>query len=119
MVSKEEYEMRIQEEKAIMQKNPELLQIILSKERTIESKLRTSNGLIQTSIALIALGLGAIKVFADEFIYQLFGYLCLTIALVLVLFALKRYAHYNYESKKIQSHRADLKRVIDTDGSVD
>lgn len=119
MVSKEDYEKRIQEEKAIMQKNPEMLQVILSKERTIESKLRTSNGLIQTAIALIALGLGVIKVFADEFIYQLFGFICLIIALCMVFFALRRYAHYNYESKRIQSHRADLKRIIGTDGSVD
>ncbi|MEW6295883.1 MAG: DUF202 domain-containing protein [Candidatus Diapherotrites archaeon] len=108
----EDYLKRKEEEEKLMSKNPVLLQILLSKEQTIESKLRTAFSLIQTAIGLAAFGLAIITFFKGELGYLIIGAFLILIALILVWFAIKRYFHYAQESQIIKEHRADLRELI-------
>jgi len=111
----EDYLKRKEEEKKLMSKNPVLLQILLSKEQTIESKLRTAFSLIQTAIGLAAFGLAIITFFKGELGYMAAGTILIIISLILVWFAIKRYLHYARESQTIREHRADLREIIEQD----
>jgi uncharacterized membrane protein YidH (DUF202 family) len=102
---------RENEERKLMEENPKMLEIILSKERTIEAKLRTSISLIQTSIALFALGFAVLKVF-EEIEFRIVAAGVLIIAIFTILIAMQKHMKYKKEEKKIENHRAHLYKVI-------
>ncbi len=113
-----EYEKkRLLEEKTLMSKNPRMLEIILSKERTIESKLRTSISIAQTAIGLAALGFAVVKFFEAGAIHYM-GYAILLLSFALSVYGVKRYSHYKKEIKRLECHHASLEMVVDDKGQM-
>ncbi len=104
---------RQEEERTLMQKNPNLLYALLAKERTIESKLRTTLSIINTATAIAAFGFALIGFFKNnEFALQ-FGFFLLFCAALIAAYGIKRFIHYRTESNSIKRHRADLAELIE------
>ncbi len=101
------------EEKKLMEKDPELMNVLLAKERTIESKLRTTLSVINTSTAIGVFGFALIKFFEGNESATSLGWVLLFIALIIALYGAKRFLHYHFESKSIKNHRADLAELIE------
>jgi uncharacterized membrane protein YidH (DUF202 family) len=107
------FEKREMEEKKLLQKNPQLMNVLLAKERTIESKLRTTLAVINTATAIGVLGFALIKFFAENYLAAHFGMFLLFCAFVIALYGIKRFLHYRQESNLIKKHRADLAQLIE------
>jgi len=101
------------EERKLMQKNPHLLDVLLAKERTIESKLRTTLAVINTSATVGAFGFALIKFFEGNELATDLGWFLLFCALIIALYGVKRFIHYRYESDSIKKHRADLADLVE------
>lgn len=104
---------RQMEERKLMEKDPQLLNVLLSKERTIESKLRTTLSVINTAAAIGAFGFGLIKVFEGNELATDLGFFLLICSLLIALYGVKRFLHYHLESRSIKNHRADLAELIE------
>jgi len=108
-----DFSKREEEEKKLMQKDPKLMNVLLAKERTIESKLRTTLSVINTSAAIGIFGLGLIKFFEGNQTAYFIAVFLLLCSLVIALYGIKRFLHYQQESALIKRHRADLAELIE------
>ena len=108
-----ELNQREMEEKQLMQKDPNLMNVLLAKERTIEAKLRTTLSTINTATAVGAFGFALIKFFEGNEMAINLGIILLFCALLLALYGIKRFIHYYHESNAIKRHRADLAELIE------
>lgn len=109
----EDFSKRELEEKKLMQKNPELMGILLAKERTIEAKLSTTLSVINTAAAIGVFGFALIKFFEENELATDLGWVLVVIAFIIALYGAKRFMHYNKESASIKKHRADLADLIE------
>ncbi len=109
----ENFSQREMEEKKLMQKDPDLMNVLLAKERTIEAKLRTTLSVINTGAAIAALGFALIKFFAENQGAFITGMFLLFCALAIAAYGIRRFVHYAQESRMIKRHRADLAQLIE------
>jgi len=104
---------REEQERTILKKDPNLMNVLLAKERTIESKLRTTLSVINTAAAVAALGFGLIKIFTENEAAFYVGIFLLLCALAIAGYGIRRFVHYAQESRLIKRHRADLAQLIE------
>jgi uncharacterized membrane protein YidH (DUF202 family) len=109
----EQLTQRQMEERKLMQRNPDLLGILLAKERTIESKLRTTLSVINTAVAIAAFGFALIGFLKQNNIAYIIGVFLLVCACIIALYAAKRFIRYQKESQSIAKHRANLAELIE------
>ncbi|MBU2100616.1 DUF202 domain-containing protein [Candidatus Micrarchaeota archaeon] len=107
------FSQRAEEERKLLAKNPNLLNVLLAKERTIESKLRTTLSVINTAAAIAAFGFGLLKFFEENTIARDLAYFLMFCSFLITLYAIKRFMHYHKESGLIKRHRADLAELIE------
>ncbi len=101
-------------EEKIMREEPEIIEILLSKERTLLSHERTMIAIAQLALAITALGFLIVRFFADDPGYEWF--LAIGIGFVLVsawLFyhSFKDYRHYQRKLTHLHEKRGHLDRV--------
>ena len=109
----EELTQRQAEERKLMEKDPNLMNVLLAKERTIESKLRTTLSVINTAAAVGAFGFALIKFFEGNQMAIDLGFFLLVCSFLIAAYGIKRFLHYHLESNSIKKHRADLAELIE------
>ncbi|MFH1664174.1 MAG: DUF202 domain-containing protein [archaeon] len=111
-MEEEKLSQRQLEERKLMQKDPNLLNVLLAKERTIESKLRTTLAVVNTAVAIAAFGFALIEFFKNEIAF-ITGVVLVGISAAIALYGLKRFIYYHKESNAIAKHRASLAELVE------
>lgn len=112
-IMEEKLTQRQAEERKLLQKNPNLLYVLLAKERTIESKLRTTLSVINTAVAIAAFGFALIGFLKQNETAYNAGVFLLVCSCIIALYAVKRFIRYQKESQAITKHRASLAELIE------
>ncbi len=104
---------REMEEKKLFERDPNLLNVLLAKERTIEAKLRGTLAVINTAAAIGAFGFALIKFFENNELAMYLASFLLFCSLLMAGYGAKRFLHYRRESNLIKTHRADLAELVE------
>ncbi|MBN2517997.1 MAG: DUF202 domain-containing protein [Candidatus Altiarchaeota archaeon] len=113
---KTEYPSRNRErlEERIMADDPKLMEILLSKERTILSRERTAIAIAQLALAITALGFVIVRFFSDAIGYGWFLPIGMGMILVsgyLFYHSIKYYKHLQKKLNHLHDSRGHLDRL--------
>jgi len=101
-------------EEKIMKEEPEIIEILLSKERTLLSHERTMIAIAQLALAITALGFLIVRFFATDPGYEWFlliGTGLIIVSAWLFYHSFKDYRHYQRKLAHLHEKRGHLDRV--------
>jgi len=105
---------REQLEESLMQKNPQIIEILLSKERTLLSRERTAIALGQLALGVAGVGFLIIRFFGNDAGFEWFQYVgvgSVILAAYLTYHAWHDYKHFKIELEHLHRKRGHLDRV--------
>jgi len=98
------------EERRLLKKNPDMIGVLLSKERTLLSRERTTISIAQLALGIAALGLVVVRFFADvshEWFLAV-GWGLVAIAVLLFYHSFKEYRHFQNKLWRLHQKRGHL-----------
>lgn len=94
--------------------NPKITEVLLSKERTLLAKKRTTINQMNTCIALAALGFALLKAFENSGLYlpmAIIGVILLIISAAFAVYSIKGFKKYSKKLKRIKKGRGSLDKL--------